>query len=162
MITTLNPARASLAPVGSSEWVRQRLEGVRRRSRFDDVADRELLVWVGDVVRRRAARSGISVADRDDAIQDALLAVTSAVLHGAALAHAADPALDARAQAATQLEATDPAAALRAWTEIDHATTDDAAFVAGVNWRDWWFVSPRVGNYQSTQVGPVLSPCWLH
>jgi len=48
-----------------------------------------------------------------------------------------DHPLDARAAAATGLEATDPGAALRAWTQIDRQVVDDAVTVPGVNWKDW-------------------------
>ena len=61
-----------------------------------------------------------------------------------------DRALDARAAAASRLQASDPGAALRAWTAGDRAVTDDAAVVPGVTWRDWRFVSARVGNYQAS------------
>lgn len=73
-----------------------------------------------------------------------------------------NPELEQRAKEATGLEATDPGDALRAWTQIDRAITDEAAIVPAVNQIDWWFVSTRVRNYQSSEIlGPLLSQIWV-
>jgi peptide/nickel transport system substrate-binding protein len=66
-----------------------------------------------------------------------------------------------QARAARQLANTDPGAALDAWTAIDRALTADAAFVALDNPSRAYLVSPRVGNYQGDQVGPILSQLWV-
>jgi ABC-type transport system substrate-binding protein len=71
-----------------------------------------------------------------------------------------DRELDRRAAAATAMLATDPGAALRAWTRIDHEVTDQAALVPVANFVTWWVTSKRVGNYQSGDVGPLLSQLW--
>ena len=73
-----------------------------------------------------------------------------------------DRTLDARAAAAAGLQASDPGAALRAWTGVDWAVTDAAAAVPGVTWRDWYFVSAHVGNYQSSASnGTAFSQLWV-
>ena len=70
--------------------------------------------------------------------------------------------LDRRAAQATALVTTDPGAALRAWTQIDRTLTDQAAIVPTVNVIYSWFVSTRVGNFQSNQIhGPLLSQIWV-
>lgn len=72
-----------------------------------------------------------------------------------------NPAIAEQARAARQLANTDPSAALEAWTAIDRALTDDAAFVALDNPSRAYLVSPRVGNYQGDQEGPILSQLWV-
>jgi ABC-type oligopeptide transport system substrate-binding subunit len=81
---------------------------------------------------------------------------------GSNLSEYCNPELDQRAAAAIALEATDPAAALQAWTQIDRTLTDEAVIVPTVNQIDSWFVSTRVGNFQSNSAqGPLLSQIWV-
>ena len=73
-----------------------------------------------------------------------------------------DRTLDARAASAAEVQRSDPGAALRAWTGVDRAVTDAAAVVPGVSWRDWHFVSTRVGNYQTSATnGTSLGQLWV-
>lgn len=70
--------------------------------------------------------------------------------------------LDQRASVATALRATDPAAALREWTQIDRTVADEAVIVPMVHMKDSWFVSARVGNFQTNEIlGPLLSQVWV-
>ena len=57
---------------------------------------------------------------------------------------------------------TDPGGAARLWTEVDRMVTDDAPVVSLGNNTGVWFVSERVGDYQSNAlVGPLLSQIWV-
>jgi ABC-type transport system substrate-binding protein/DNA-binding SARP family transcriptional activator/sugar lactone lactonase YvrE len=71
--------------------------------------------------------------------------------------------LDQAAAQATAREAYDPGRAVRAWTAIDRTVTDDAPIVPFDNVVAWTYVSPRVGNYQSSPYwGPLLSQLWVN
>lgn len=71
--------------------------------------------------------------------------------------------LDQAAAQATAWEAYDPGRAVRAWTAIDRTVTDDAPIVPFNNIDTWTYVSPRVGNYQSSPYwGPLLSQLWVN
>ena len=73
-----------------------------------------------------------------------------------------NPAIDAVAKRAFDLEATDPGAALALWSQVDRMLVDDGAFVTLGNRVDMEVVSTRVGNYQArASYGAVLSQLWV-
>jgi peptide/nickel transport system substrate-binding protein len=72
------------------------------------------------------------------------------------------PALDAVAKKAVAVEARNPSQAVRLWTYIDHKLVDRSFVVPLSNGVRPFFVSKRVGNYQSSQFnGPVLTQIWV-
>jgi peptide/nickel transport system substrate-binding protein len=74
-----------------------------------------------------------------------------------------DPGIEALVQHATDLERSDPAAANAAWTAVDRAVVDDAAWVAYGDLRGVDLVSARVGNYQRRPIdGVLLDQLWVH
>jgi ABC-type transport system substrate-binding protein len=76
-------------------------------------------------------------------------------------ATACDPTLDALAKKAVALEASNPSEAVKLWTRIDHRLVDLSFVVPLSNDTTPTFVSQRVGNYQSSQSGPVVSQLWV-
>jgi ABC-type transport system substrate-binding protein/DNA-binding SARP family transcriptional activator len=73
-----------------------------------------------------------------------------------------DPATDRAADAALALQATDPGRANRAWAEVQHRVVDGAPAVFGVTYRDLWYTSARIGNYQQAEIyGPLFSQIWV-
>jgi YVTN family beta-propeller protein len=72
-----------------------------------------------------------------------------------------DPGIDRAVQYAETLETTNPEAASQAWARIDHAVTDQAAWVPTVNPETFDFVSARVHNYQETPGGLLADQLWL-
>ena len=77
--------------------------------------------------------------------------------------HHCNRRLDRRAAHADAQFGTDPVTALAAWTDIDHAVTDQAPLVPVTNPVNWWLDAGRVGNYQndSRDIGPLLSQLWV-
>ena len=69
--------------------------------------------------------------------------------------------LDHRAALAKDLEGRNPAAALRAWSEIDQKLVKDAALVPATSGVDWWYLSERTGNFQTSHLGPLLDQLWV-
>ena len=70
--------------------------------------------------------------------------------------------LDRAADAALALQATDPGRANRAWAEVQHRVVDGAPAVFGVTYRDLWYTSGRIGNYQQAEIyWPLFSQIWV-
>ena len=73
-----------------------------------------------------------------------------------------NPAIDAVAKKAFDLEASDPGTALAMWSKVDRMLVDDGAFVTLGNRMNMEVVSTRVGNYQARATfGAVLSQLWV-
>ena len=73
-----------------------------------------------------------------------------------------DPAIDARIDAALELQAKDPAAADTAWAQLDRELTDRAAWIAFGNPRGVRLVSERAGNVVHHPVWDVaLDQLWV-
>jgi peptide/nickel transport system substrate-binding protein len=73
-----------------------------------------------------------------------------------------DPAIDARIDAALELQGRDPAAADAAWAQLDRDLTDRAAWIAFANPRSVRLVSERAGNVVHHPVWDVaLDQLWV-
>jgi len=72
-----------------------------------------------------------------------------------------DPSLDKLVAEAKNTARTNPGLSRREWTEIDHLITDKAPIVAIDNSVYVYFLSARVGNYQSTMGGPLADQLWV-
>lgn len=73
-----------------------------------------------------------------------------------------DPKIDALIDRAFELQVSDPSAAWRAWTDVDQAVVDTAAWVPIANPLAIDFLSERVGNYQRhPQWGVLLGQLWV-
>jgi len=73
-----------------------------------------------------------------------------------------NPAIDAVAKKAFDLEASDPGAAVALWSEVDRMLVNNGAFVTLGNPVKMEVVSTRVGNYQArASYGAVLSQLWV-
>jgi ABC-type transport system substrate-binding protein/DNA-binding SARP family transcriptional activator len=86
--------------------------------------------------------------------------VASCRLHN--LTRYCNPAIDAVAKKAFDLEASDPGTALAMWSKVDRMLVDNGAFVTLGNRMNMEVVSTRVGNYQARATyGAVLSQLWV-
>jgi ABC-type transport system substrate-binding protein len=73
-----------------------------------------------------------------------------------------DPATDAAADAASELQLSDPGRSMRAWAAVQRTVADQAPFVFVATSRDVWYTGPRVGNYQQAAIyGPLFSQIWV-
>jgi len=73
-----------------------------------------------------------------------------------------DPAIDRQIDEALRLQGTDPVAADKKWTQIDHALTDQAAWIPYATPQKIQFLGRRVGNYQFHPVfWQMLDQMWV-
>jgi YVTN family beta-propeller protein len=86
----------------------------------------------------------------------------AAVTDGANFSRFCDRTVEREVDRALTLQASDPLAANEAWAQVDRLLVDRAPLVPLVSQTAAFFVSERVGNYQSHPVwGPLLEQLWV-
>jgi len=86
----------------------------------------------------------------------------AAVTDGPNLSRFCDGTIEREMDRALALQASDPLAANEAWARVDRLLVDRAPLVPLVSQTSAFFVSERVGNYQSHPVwGPLLEQLWV-
>jgi peptide/nickel transport system substrate-binding protein len=86
----------------------------------------------------------------------------AAIIEGANFSRFCDRTVEREVDRALALQASDPLAANEAWARVDRLLVDRAPLVPLVSQTAAYFVSERVGNYQSHPLwGPLLDQLWV-